>query len=200
MEQFYSVDIRSLPDPAADLRAMDGLPRERQERCLRYKRPQDRRRCLGAGRLIQQILAEHAASSCVTLGAHGKPEAQGVYFSIAHSGEYVIGVAADSPVGCDVERIKPPPMAVAERCFTPAERAYMAAHRDAAHAFWQLWTLKESYVKMTGEGMSAGLRHVEIGLGETLSVYRGGVRQPCVLRHLCRDGYAVALCTQGPLV
>ena len=58
MERFYKIHINTLPDPAMDISSMEGLPQERREKCLRYKMEADRKRCLGAGKLIQQILQE----------------------------------------------------------------------------------------------------------------------------------------------
>ena len=46
----------------------------------------------------------------VTTGAHGKPafDADDVpAFNISHSGDWVVGIAGNGPVGVDVEEIMP---------------------------------------------------------------------------------------------
>lgn len=195
MERFYKIHIQTLSDPAMDISSMEGLPRERREKCLRYKMEADRKRCLGAGKLIQQILQDHHCTSEISYGTNGKPEAEGVHFSIAHSGDYVIGVASDVPIGCDIEKMKDSPVRVAKRYFTPAEQTYLDACEDRGSAFWKLWTLKESYVKMTGEGLSLPLDQFEIDLTPDITLKRQDKIQKCTLKHMMFDGYCVGICT-----
>ncbi len=157
MEKFYAVDIRTLPDPKAEPSAIKHLPAGRQKKCLEYVYEEDRKRSLGAGNIINQILADYGCKNYITKGRWGKPETEGVFFNISHSCEYVTGIASYTPVGCDIEKAVKAPLEIADRFFCHTERKYIFSHNDKDFAFWQMWTLKESYMKMTGEGMSLPL-------------------------------------------
>ena len=67
---------------------------------------------------------------------------------------------ASCPVGCDVEKKQKARMDVAKRFFAPAEqRALWAAETEEERdiLFSRLWTLKESYLKVGGQGMAMAL-------------------------------------------
>ncbi len=194
MEKLYTVDIRTLPDPKAEPSAMQQLPKGRQEKCLKFLHREDRQRSLGAGNIINQILTDFNCKNAVTEGICGKPEADGIFFNISHSGEYVIGVASHTPIGCDIEKMVKAPIEIADRFFYNAEKDYISAHQNMDFAFWQLWTLKESYMKMTGEGMSLPLDSFRIDVGRDISVYRDNIKQNCTFRHFIYDGHSISVC------
>lgn len=75
--------------------------------------------------------------------------------SISHSGDFTACALASQPVGIDLEQ---PARArdvegLADLCCTPRERALMAGLApDAREAlFYELWTVKEAWLKMHGE-------------------------------------------------
>lgn len=196
MEKFYIINISTLPDPKYEPDSLVGLSQERQEKCLRYSEADDRKRSLGAGRLINQILNEHDCAGSLRYVEAGKPEAEGIYFSVSHSGDYVIAVSSDTPVGCDIEKMGRAPLKVAERFFAKEERDYIMSHTDRDFAFWQLWTLKESYIKMTGDGLRVPLGSFKLNTNEKLTLYREGIEQNVELKHFIHDGYSIAVCKQ----
>ncbi len=197
MIRYYIADIRKLADPKIYPDLFEGLPRERQDKCLWYVRPKDRKRCLGAGRIIEKILSDFNVTSKLTYGENGKPECEDVCFNISHSGNFVIGVAALKEnvreIGCDIEYMDNAPLEVADKYFFNSEKEYIQKSENPSLAFWKLWTLKESYMKMTGEGMSLPLDSFEV-VCDDLSVYRQGVRQDCGLRHFVYEGHSIGIC------
>jgi 4'-phosphopantetheinyl transferase len=105
-------------------------------------------------------------------------------FNIAHTeGLIVCACASSACVGVDVERVRPDkaPLDVADRYFSPAEVAELRALPLAAQPerFFQYWTLKESYIKATGKGLSMPLDqfafrleragHIELSIDGRLS-------------------------------
>ena len=96
-------------------------------------------------------------------GPQGKPylaNDPGIHFNLSHSGDLVVCAVSGQAVGADIERIerKADADAIAKRFFSPDEIAYLAAQDDDTHAaFYQIWTMKESYVKWSGQGLSAPL-------------------------------------------
>ena len=95
-------------------------------------------------------------------GPEGKPwlpDRPGLHFSLSHSGELVLCSLSDAELGCDVETPRRVNAALVRRFFHPDEQRWLFSlpqgEQDAA--FLRLWTLKESYVKAIGLGLSLPL-------------------------------------------
>lgn len=139
-------------DEFADLAGSELLSPERRARMERYRKDEDRARCLVAGLLLRMALGPRAFTLCQN--AQGKPYLpQGPCFNLSHSGEYVVLGVSEHAIGVDIERIGPFEERVARRCYTDAELAWLYAQEDAG-AFYRLWTAKESIMKSTGLGFS----------------------------------------------
>ena len=81
-----------------------------------------------------------------------------VRFSVSHSGSLVVVAMAETEVGIDVEEIKEKPYGrIVERNFTAGE----AAEGKDLESFLKVWTKKEAYLKLTGDGLS-GLRSSDV--------------------------------------
>jgi 4'-phosphopantetheinyl transferase len=87
--------------------------------------------------------------------------ARQLHFNIAHTrGLVVMAVGRQPDIGVDVECITDRvPLEVAQRYFSTAEIAALDAlpEADKPRRFQRLWTLKESYLKAVGTGISGGL-------------------------------------------
>ncbi|MCX6971886.1 MAG: 4'-phosphopantetheinyl transferase superfamily protein [Verrucomicrobia bacterium] len=104
-----------------------------------------------------------AGELLVEIDADGKPffSNAAVHFNLSHSGSTVVAAFSNSPVGIDIEsrgRCRDF-VAVASRFFHPSEAQAVAQSGDEAH-FLRLWTGKEAMLKLSGEGISAGLQDV----------------------------------------
>jgi len=67
------------------------------------------------------------------------------------------------PVGIDVEYMRAYDSGIAERFFHPGEyaRACRFAEERRKERFYDLWTIKESYIKALGKGLSLALDSFE---------------------------------------
>lgn len=65
---------------------------------------------------------------------------------------------SDRPVGIDIERPRKNAIKVAERFFTQAECDWIG---DDSLRFARIWTLKEAYAKLTGDGIAGTVSKVE---------------------------------------
>ncbi len=106
----------------------------------------------------------------------GKPlleNDRGCHFNISHSGNWVVCVIDDAPVGIDVERIQEIDLAVSRTCFTKAERAdlFDKSEDQQLDYFFDLWTLKESYIKAIGEGMSCDLHSFSMAVDSAGAIH-----------------------------
>ncbi len=161
--KLYRIHIPKLEDPLQNQRLLGLVSPERREKIVRYRMPDDRKRSLGAGIILGRILQENGLTeNDLRYSENEKPVADSVFFNVSHAGDYAVGVSSDCEVGCDIEKIRKAPMKIAQRHFQAAESAYIQAAPDREKAFFTLWTLKESYMKLTGKGMSLPLDSFEI--------------------------------------
>ena len=72
----------------------------------------------------------------------------------------------DKRVGVDVEKIRAFPEKVLPRVLAPSEREILDQAVDRQRMFFRFWTLKESYAKADGRGLSIGLSDVVFSLDE----------------------------------
>lgn len=89
------------------------------------------------------------------------PEAGPLSFNLSHcAGMAVLAVTRHGQVGIDVESTtRTAPLSIANHYFTVQEtKALMdCAEASRNERFFDLWTLKESYIKATGQGLSTAL-------------------------------------------
>ena len=90
---------------------------------------------------------------------NGKPllaDCPGLHFNISHTEGLAVCAFSGRRVGADAELIRPGPVnsRLFARVCAPREQAWIKTASCPGEAFVRLWTLKESYVKATGEGLS----------------------------------------------
>lgn len=95
----------------------------------------------------------------ISSDSNGKPYIKNsdLHFNLSHSGSRALCVCGNVRIGCDIEKIKACNEKVAERFFCKNECAVLRQSEKPSRAFTRLWTLKESVLKFTGEGISGGL-------------------------------------------
>lgn len=88
-------------------------------------------------------------------------------FNVSHTDRLVVLlVGCGRELGVDVEKVtRHAPMVVADQFFAAPERMALARLSDADRAsrFWDHWTLKESYIKARGLGLSIPLDGFSFG-------------------------------------
>ncbi len=128
-------------------------------------------------------IAPHAVN--IQLHPDGKPFVQAsppLYFNLAHADDVIIlAVTEAGEVGVDVERANPAFdwMRVAS-VLSPHEMEWIRACEGGDSAsvnrrFFQIWTLKEAYVKCTGEGIQRDLhtRSLHVTSDQQWTLHRG---------------------------
>lgn len=161
----YYADIsRLLRSPGEYEKLMEHLSDERCSKTLKIKHLEGRCRSVGAGLLLDKALSEYGLREkdmVYTYGKNGKPVFAGhpdLFFNLSHSGSRVMCILADVPVGCDVEKIGKANPKIAKRFFTEPENVELDAvgssdEQQYRELFFSYWTLKESFVKCTGQGL-----------------------------------------------
>lgn len=119
MIETFLLDISTLPDPLAVPKELGKLPRERIEKINRFKQPESRKQCFGAGLLLEYGLRRTAVYNLpehdqqempangflsiqnsaaengmiaenICIHSYGKPYLAGIPFNLSHAGSYVI--------------------------------------------------------------------------------------------------------------
>ena len=90
-------------------------------------------------------------------GKHGKPfllEHPQIQFNISHCKNAVLCGIGSKPLGVDVETIRPMRERVLRRVLTASEQQEILQSESPELCFLRFWTLKESFVKALGVGIS----------------------------------------------
>jgi len=148
--------LAAVADPEA------ALPESERAHCRRYRHAQTRRRALAVRLLAHRALA-WLDSGCAWTIAHrasGQPclPESPLAISLAHSGDRVAcALGRVAALGVDLEVIRPRPrlLAFARRFYSAAEVAALEslAGADQLAAFYDIWTLREAWLKARGAGL-----------------------------------------------
>jgi 4'-phosphopantetheinyl transferase len=130
------------------------LPPARQERLLRTRPPEKRREPLCAYALLWMALRERYGWRQlpeIALTGQGKPwfpEHPEVHFNLSHTvGASLVGIS-DSPLGVDIEKLRPVSQRSMERI----------AGVDSTEEFFRSWVRREARVKRGGGGIATMMR------------------------------------------
>ncbi len=188
MLRLYWADVSALdPEPEAYV-----LTDYRRKKLENQRLPDQRRQGIGAELLLRAALADAAPEFPwppeIIAGLYGKPEWQieGLYFSLSHSKNAAACAIADRPLGLDLQAPCLYSEMLARRFFAPEERQALFSSEDRDADFCRIWTMKESYLKALGTGLSTPLPSFSVfgDLNAAFWTHRVGA-------------YAVALCVPG---
>lgn len=147
---------------------------ERRQYALRYRNKRDQRLCAAAYRLLQQALLQEFGIDerpVMVYSSKGKPLLAGhpgIHFSLSHCHEAVAVAVSDHPIGIDIETLDHYDIEVARRVMNPDEMHQIEASARPDVAFTRLWTMKESFYKITGDDNGGDMA----GMLSDISKYR----------------------------
>jgi 4'-phosphopantetheinyl transferase len=149
------------------------LAPEEHEQQRRFQFEIDRRRYLVTRALVRAVLSRYVAVAphelAFAANSYGKPEianadhsARHIAFNISHTRSLILlAIMSDGVIGVDVEncRAREAPLKIANRFLEPKELAELRMLPTAQQhdRFFEYWTLKESYIKARGIGLSIPL-------------------------------------------
>ena len=163
MAEIYKFNIREFENPDMEKQMLEIISREKREALSRIKNRESYLRSLAGEGMIRQKAAEktgiHPQQLVIRKNEYGKPyflNFPEVHFNISHSGEWVLGILSEKECGIDVELVKEARMDVAKRFFAKEEYELLLQKEGEKRRalFYELWTLKESYVKYKGMGLA----------------------------------------------
>ncbi len=152
----------------------------------RFHFADDRKRYLVTRAMVRMVLSRYVRIApeewAFSKNAYGRPavadaivdaetEARGLRFNLSHTrGLIALAVTRGRELGVDVENIatRTVSLEVAERFFSRTEVAALAcvAPDRQQERFFEYWTLKESYIKARGMGLSLPLDHFSFAFAQ----------------------------------
>ncbi len=161
-------------------------------------------------RLLSVCLKTSAKNISVVKNINGKPELTGheqdienLGISISYTDNYIaVAFGRVLNVGIDIEHIKQFSAAteIAQRFFHKSEVDDLARHQPSRHLrFAQFWTLKEAFLKYTGNGLSQPLNTVEFTLSAKKILFKchnsHSEQQHQFAQYLLNNSVCLSVCT-----
>lgn len=140
------------------------VSKQRRQEALRYRQINGQRQSLAVYLLLCEALEKEygiVERPEFSFGEHGKPflaDHADIHFNFSHCRRAVLCVVDSVPVGCDIEAVPEKlDMDLCRCCFNDEEVDAIISSPSPTIAFTELWTRKEAFLKLTGEGLTDNL-------------------------------------------
>ena len=121
-----------------------------------------------------------------------------IYFNLSHSRGVAACVVSDREVGVDVQSIRPVTDKAAKRILTEPEYTEFKTASNPDEYFCEIWAIKESQMKKTGQGIAAAFRKMPADEIKDKSVFKeknyfccvcGSFSQAMQVRYIRREDF-----------
>lgn len=172
----------------------------------RYKKKADKLRSVMSEILIRRAYYEYTSKELtkeIKFNEYGKPyiDDSEFFFNISHSGDYVLIAYGDSEVGVDIQKCVDIPKLMQSLIFLPDELTYINSlpSNSRKEPLVQLWTMKESYLKYLGTGLTKEMNTFIINMKDGSVMDIGGELLPRI--HIKSfpvfEDYYVSICSEA---
>lgn len=165
--EIYAVNIANDIEMILYEKFLSHVDEDKARRIYRLKNRKDKIRTLIGDVLIRIAACDQLQISNEDIqyeyNHYGKPrlkEWNQFHFNVSHSGEWVVAAIDERPIGIDIEQVNSIEyIEIAERFFSKTEYQWLRTQDVGRRlrCFYKLWTLKESYLKIIGAGLSIPL-------------------------------------------
>lgn len=206
--KIYTVRINKIEKNIFD-ELLTFISNEEKERILRFRKFEDALRGLTSKILLRyivvSILGKKNNSICISKNEYGKPYLTGVdnfHFNLSHSGDWVVCAVDNMPIGIDVEKIHDVGLDLSERFFSEEEHKYLISLEDIVkrrECFFEIWTLKESYIKADGRGLAIPLNSFSFTINDRcITLKTTNQLKECYFEQYNIDpSYKLAVCSKN---
>ncbi|MPQ34060.1 4'-phosphopantetheinyl transferase superfamily protein [Clostridium estertheticum] len=204
MVEVYSINIDSQIAIEEYEYYITFLSKEKRERLQRYYFQEDKRRSLYGEIMIRSLINERLgidnANIIFSCNTFGKPYLIGYpnfHFNISHSGEWVICGIGCNKLGVDIEKIIEKKDLITKSIFTNNEYYDLikTCEKDRFAYFYDLWTLKESYTKCIGKGLSIPLNSFSFEILKDNNILSPPNNLYSFKKYSCISGYRISVCS-----
>ncbi|SMC86753.1 4'-phosphopantetheinyl transferase family protein [Sporomusa malonica] len=147
-------------------RSLQVIPPERAAKATQYRSMRDRKLSVIAYLLLMYGLKkEHGITEKINwgFGENGKPylsDYPDIFFNISHCKCGVVCAISNEDIGIDIEEVGVYEEEVAKYICNVSEYNSLKNSNEKVFDFCKLWTVKESVLKFTGEGICTDLKNV----------------------------------------
>lgn len=166
MIEIYALKIPEIIEDDLVFQLSQMISTEKRKKVFQFMKREDTYRALLADILVRAVIFSNLGLRNEEIefsyNSFGKPflkNCSNFHFNASHSGKWVVCITHNSTVGIDIEEIRPTELDIARHYFSAREYQDLLEHHpdDQLHYFYDLWTLKESYLKAIGKGLSIPL-------------------------------------------
>ncbi|EJS62886.1 4'-phosphopantetheinyl transferase family protein [Bacillus cereus] len=163
MASLYAIKVPDYIKENDLKKALSIISEERCKKIEKYKHRQSQYQSIIAELMLRTTVMKkyRVKNEEITLKAnkYGKPyllNFSDFFFNISHSNEWVVLIFSNVPVGIDIEHIRLIDINTFQTVLSSEELKHLSILKkeDQLSYFYNLWTLKESYVKTLGKGLS----------------------------------------------
>ena len=204
MIEIYTLNIKELIAKVDYQNLLSFVSKDKKERISKFRFIEDAKRTL-YGDILARYLACKKLNICneqlnFQNNKFGKPYLKNYpdfHFNISHSGDWVVCATSNKEVGIDVEQIKPIDLDIAKRFFSNSEYQDLIVKEENIQTtyFYDIWTLKESYIKYIGKGLSMSLDSFSIVREEDkIRIQLKECITPNLMQYPIDTGYKLSIC------
>jgi len=170
-------DIELLSDDFPEIK-MSFLSAERREKVQRLRYQSGKKESVAAYLLLRMALNEVYGIDRIVEFDYldmGKPllkDFPQIHFSLSHTKGVAACAVSDFEVGVDVQVIRPVTDKAANRVLTEAEYAEFKIAQNPDEFFCEIWAIKESCMKKSGQGMAAAFKKLPVKDITDVKVFR----------------------------
>ncbi len=209
MVRIIYADVSPLNDDRIFSSFFENASDERQKKINAFRFRKDKNLCLGASVLIDAGLEKYGLREkemAYGIRENQKPyfiDTPEIYFNISHSEAMAAVAFSDAEIGIDIEKIKDADIKIAKRFFAEDEYKYLEKFEEKerrSREFYRLWTLKESFMKVTGLGMKLPLNQFCIRINKNgVSVNYDKVDRDYCFYEYFTGGYCISVCSENEI-
>ncbi|WP_106767079.1 4'-phosphopantetheinyl transferase family protein [Paenibacillus faecalis] len=160
--EIYAVKVPEFINPVVYHQLLKIVDQSKQRKIEKFMKKEDKYRGLLSDLLIRRLVACKTSKPIHSIkfvyNKFGKPfiDDCDIMFNLSHSGKWVVCVLGETCVGIDVEEITPIDFNICKYVFSEQEyQQYLLQPQELQkNFFFDIWTLKESFVKALGLGLS----------------------------------------------
>lgn len=177
--RIYAVNISDIDMELLEDKCKSVVEPGKLHKIKRFVNKQDKARTLVGELLIKFVVKEYLNINerlFMEKNEYGKPyfvNKPDIEFNISHSGDFVVCAIDGKPLGIDIEKIKLLEYkGLVDMFFANEEAEYILNESElkSLNRFYEIWTLKESYIKCCGRGLSIDLKSFSISMGEKINL------------------------------
>ncbi len=206
MANIYATNINELVKENQINYFLSIISEEKKRRIERFHFRADYIRSLYGDVIVRKVIEEKMKINCKDIqfdvNEYGKPYVLGVpdfQFNISHSGDWVVCITSLNECGIDIEKKTEVHMDIAERFFAESEYMALLNKKDEEQRdyFFDLWTLKESYIKYKGKGLKIPLNSFSFDKRNESFYLNPHIEEKVLFKQYnIQSGYSLSACVE----